>query len=206
MVTVWCGNYRFKRDDQFFLGVVKAGRDYADREPGQRPTETAFRAEMDRLRDMAPDGGVVLLDQLEHRWKHPDCPPALYVLTCTLLAPEGGFVLDTAGTRRQKALCTKVGRAKRTVAARIERYTWDRLGGLRPQADSHTLRVVIYGDASTMLLERDVQAVARNNGSRAMAIERNGARRRVGSETYAGVAMVDAICAFAQRQAKQFQS
>lgn len=206
MITAWCGNYGFKRDDSFFMEVVKAGRDYADREPGQRPTEEALRAEMERLRGTAPEDALVLLDQLEHRWKHPACPPALYVLTCTLLAPEGGFLVGEDERRKEKLLCTKVGQAKRTVAARIERYTRDRLGGLWPQADSHKLRVVIYGDASTMLLERQVQAVARNNGSQAKAIEQDGALRPVGGETYVGVAMVDAICAFAQAHVTQIRS
>jgi hypothetical protein len=203
MVTVWCGNYSFRRDDPFFMEVVKAGRDYADKEAGQRPSEDAFRAEMGRLRGTAPEDALVLLDQMEHRWKQPACPPALYVLTCTLLAPDDGFVVDESGRRKKKLLCTKVGRAKRTVAARIERYTWDRLGGLWPDAGSQTLRVVIYGDASSMLLERQVQKVAKNNGSRATAIERDGALRTVGSETYAGVAMVDPICAFARAHARQ---
>lgn len=203
MITVWCGNYGFRCDDPFFTGVVKAGRDYADKEPEQRPPEKTFRKELERLRTRAPDDALVLLDQLEHRWKYPACPPALYVLTCTLLAPDGGSVVDEDGRRREKLLCTKVGRAKRTVAPRIERYTWDRLGGLWPEPGGHTLRVVIYGDGSTMLLERQVQAVARDRGSRARAIDRDGALRRVGSETYAGVGLADAICAFAQAHAWQ---
>src|SRR5688572_30207530 len=102
MIAVWCGNYGFKRGDPFFMRVVKFGRVYADKEPGQRLSEETFRKELERLRGEAPEGALVLLDQLEHRWKHPACPPALYVLTCTLLAPQEGFVVGEDGRRREK--------------------------------------------------------------------------------------------------------
>ena len=203
MVTVWCGNYAFRRNDWFFKEVVKLGRDYADKEPGQRPSASSFLTELERLRAMSPGDGLVLLDQLEHRWRHPGCSPALYVLTCTLLAPENGFVLDTDGTKKEKLLCTKVGEAMRTVAPRIERYTWDKLGRLLPEQDSHDLRAVIYGDGDAMLAERQLHQVAEENGSKAMAVGPDGSHRQVGDETYVGVTVVGPICTFAREHANQ---
>jgi hypothetical protein len=201
VVRVWCGSYAFKREDPFFKKVVTAARRYTGKQSAGRFSEDEFRAAMEELRGIAPEEGVVLLDQLEHRWTHPDCPPALYVLTCALLAPEGGFVVDGDGRRKEKLLCTKVGEAKRTVAGRIEQYTRDVLGGLWPEDGSHTMRVVIYGDGDTMLLESQVRTVAELNGSRVTAIEADGTVRSVGDETYASVQIIDAICTFAQEHA-----
>ncbi len=199
-VTVWCGNYRFGRDDSFFPRFVKVARKYADKEPDQRPEEARFRKAMESLRGDAPTDGQVLLDQLDHRWRHPDCPACLYVLTCTLCAPDHGALVDDAGRLVQELLCTKVGRAKRAVAARIAGYKTDVLGGVSILEGSPTLRVVIYGDDAAMLLEHEVLQVAENNGSRAEVVEQAGVRRGVGSETYVGVGMIDAICAFARER------
>jgi hypothetical protein len=197
-VTVWCGNYAFGRDDSVFPNVVDAARKYADKDPGQRPEEARFREEIESLRGVVPTDGQVLLDQLEHRWRHPYCPPCLYVLTCTLRAPEHGVLLDAAGEPVEELLCTKVGQAKRAVAARIERYKSDVLGRVSILAGSPTLRIVIYGDGAAMLLEHEVQHVAKNHGLHAEVVEQSGVRRRVGDETYVGVGMIDAICAFAR--------
>lgn len=87
------------------------------------------------------------------------------------------------------------------MAPRIERYKTDPLGGVRVAECSQALRVLIYGGASTMLFEREVQKVARNNALRAEVVEQTGTRRWVGSETYAGVEIVKAICAFARKRA-----
>lgn len=193
-------NYAFGRDDSVFPNVVNAARKYADKEPGQRPEEARFREEMESLRGVVPTDGQVLLDQLKHRWRHPDCPPCLYVLTCTLCAPEHGALIDDAGKLVEKLLCTKVGQAKRAVAARIEGYKRDVLGGVSILEGSATLRIVIYGDGAAMLLEHEVQQVAKNNGSHAEVVEQSGVRRRVGSETYVGLGMVDDICAFARER------
>jgi len=76
-LTVWEGDYAFGRDDVFFPRAVLLARKYSDREPEKRPTDAAFREALDALRQTAPPGGHVLLDQIEHRWLHPDCPPAL---------------------------------------------------------------------------------------------------------------------------------
>jgi len=200
-VTVWCGNYRFGRDDFFLPWAATVARKYVDKKPEQRPPEARFREELERLRGIAPADGRVLLDQLTHRWRHPDCPPSLYVVTCTLRAPDGWTLVDDAAKPVQELFCTKVGQARHSVAARIERYKTERLGGVSIAEGSPALRVVIYGDGSTMLLERQIQEVARNNGSRAEVTERAGVRRRVGSETYVGVGMIDAICAFARERA-----
>lgn len=110
-IAVWCGDYRYGGEDFFFRQAVAAGRKYVDKTPEQRPPERPFREELERLRSIAPAEGSVLLDQLEHRWRHPDCPPSLYVVTCTLSAPEGGAMVAGAAESVQELLCSKVGAA-----------------------------------------------------------------------------------------------
>ena len=201
-VTVWRGDYAFGRDDSAFREVVRAARKYADRDPDRRPEEGRFREELERLRRVVPADGRVLLDQLEHRWAHPDCPPCLYVLTCTLRAPERGTLLDDHGQPIPELLCTKVGRAKRTLAARIDAYMRDPLGGVSVVEASPTLRVVVYGDGPAMPSEPEVQRVAKDNGSHAEVVHPGGARRRVGGgETYVGPRVIDAVTAFARHRA-----
>jgi hypothetical protein len=144
----------------------------------------------------------VLLDQLDHRWRHPHCPACLYVLTCTLLAPDRGALVAATGELVQKLPCTKVGQAKRTVAARIDAYKSEPLGGLEIAEGSPTLRIVIYGDGSAMLVERDLHKFARSIGSRVEVVEEDGRRHfHRSDETYVGVEMIDALCAFAQERA-----
>jgi hypothetical protein len=198
-ITVWCGDYRFGEDNSFFPSVVKIARKYVDKELRTAATEVHFREALEALRRIAPFDGKILLDQLEHRWKHPDCPPSLYVLTCTLCAPDRGALLDHDANLVQELVCTKVGQAKRTVAARFPAYKTQVLGGVRISEGSQSLRVMIYGDGSAMPLEREIQQFARNVGSRAEVAE-NGAVRYVGDETYVGVEMADAICAFARQR------
>jgi hypothetical protein len=152
---------------------------------------------MESLRSIAPVDGQVLLDQLEHRWRHPRCPPSLYVLTCTLCAPDRGALVADDGNFVQELFCTKVGQAKRTVAARFPAYKREVLGGVSILEGSQTLRVMIYGDGSAMLLERKIQQFAKKIGSRAEVVEQ-GRVRYVGDETYVGVEMIDAICDFAR--------
>jgi hypothetical protein len=48
--TVWRGEYPFGVDDSFFLRTVAVGQTYADKEPGQRPSEARFREEFEALR------------------------------------------------------------------------------------------------------------------------------------------------------------
>jgi hypothetical protein len=153
------------------------------------------------LRGVAPVDGHVLLDQLDHRWRHPDCPASLYVLALRLRAPDRGALVAENGQLVQELLCTKVGQAKRTLAARIAAYKSQLLGGVRISAGSQSLRVVIYGDSSAMLLEREIQQVARSRGSRAQVVN-EGDVGNVGDETYAGVEIIDAICAFAREHGK----
>jgi hypothetical protein len=200
-ITVWCGNYAFGRDDSVFPKIVNAARKYADKQPDQRPDEARFREEMERLRGVVTTDGQVLLDQLEHRWRHPDCMACLYVLTCRLRAPKDWALVDDAGELVQELPCAKVGQAKRTVAARIERYKTDVLGKVAIVEGSPTLRIVIYGEDAAMPLEHEVQHVAKRNGSRAEVVEQGGVRRFVGSETYVGVGVIDAICDFARDRA-----
>jgi hypothetical protein len=166
-------------------------------EAGRRPPEARFREELARLRSIPPANGQVLLDQLEYRWEHPDCPPALYVLSLTLRAPEGGSLVDDVGNPVSQLVCTKVGQAKRTLAARFHAYTKQVLGGVPIVEGSQDLRVVIYGEGSTMPLERDIKAVARDIGTRAQKVIGEREPRPVGTETYVGVEIIDLICSFA---------
>jgi hypothetical protein len=107
-------------------------------------------------------------------------------------------LIDEAGRRVRELACTKVGRAKHTVASRLPPYRRDVLGGVPIVDGSQTLRVVVYGSGPTMLLERDMQRVARCSGSRAEVVDEAGARRRVGSETYSGTGMVEELCSLAR--------
>jgi hypothetical protein len=198
-IAVWCGNYPFGDDDSFFPSVVTVARKYVDKEPERRPPEPRFREELEALSDIAPRESQGVLDQLEHRWRHPHSAASLYVLACTLRAPERGALVDDTGKFVQELLCTKVGQAKRTVAARLAAYKTQVLGGVRIAERSQSLRVVIYGDGSAMLLEREIQEVAKRIGSRAQAVDEGGARY-VGDETYVGVEMIGAICAFARNE------
>jgi hypothetical protein len=198
-LTVWHGEYAFGQDDSFFPEAADLARKYADREPGKRPTNADFRKALDALRETAPKDGHVLLDQIEHRWLHPDCPPALYVLTLTLSAPEGGALVAADGECVQELLCTKVGKAKRTIAARIDAYRSQVLGGVPVATGSPTLRAAIYGDGEAMLLEREVQKAARAAAPRARKVIDGQDLAYVGSETYLGVEVVNAVRTFAQR-------
>jgi hypothetical protein len=198
-IAVWCGDYAFGDDDSFFPSVVTVARNYVDKEPERRPSEPRFRQALEALSNIAPREGQGLLDQLEHRWRHPHSPASLYVLACTLRAPEQGALVDDTGKFVQELLCTKVGQAKRTVAARLPAYKTEVLGGVEIVEHSQNLRVVIYEDGSAMLLEREIQEVAKRIGSRAQVVEEDRARY-VGNETYVGVEMIDVICAFARKR------
>jgi hypothetical protein len=197
----WFGNYQFGRDRSFFAEVVNVARRYVDREPDRRPSDASFQTELGRLRSIASKAGRGLVDQLEHRWLHPDCPPALYVITYTLRAPAGEALVDEDERLVQELPCTKLGKAKRTVAARIERYTWDVVGGVSIADRSQDLRVLIYGHGPTMVHEREILKVARLNGSRAEVVNGRQLRRRVGSETYKGVDLVEALSTFVRERA-----
>jgi len=199
-VTVWSGSYQFGRDDFFLHRAVTVARKYVDKRPEKRPPEARFREALEGLRGIAPAEGLGLIDQLAHRWTYPDCPPCLYVLTCTLRAPDQGTLLDDADRPTQELVCTKVGQAKHTVAARLPSYKTDVLGGVSVVDGTPTLRVLIYGNGSAMLLEREIQQVARSHGSRAQVVDETGVRRRVGSETYVGAGMIDALCTFARER------
>jgi hypothetical protein len=198
-IAVWCGNYAFGDDDSFLPSVVTVARKYVDKEPERRPPEPRFREELEALNGIAPVESQGLLDQLDHRWRHPHSPASLYVLACTLRAPERGALVDETGKFVQELRCTKVGQAKRTVAARLPAYKTEVLGGVEIVERSQNLRVVIYGDGSAMLLEREIQEVAKRIGSRAQVVEEDRARY-VGNETYVGVEMIGAICAFARKR------
>jgi hypothetical protein len=197
-LTAWHGEYAFGQDDSFFPKAVDLARSYADREPGKRPTDAEFRSELQVLLETAPVEGQVLLEQIEHRWLHPDCPPALYVLTLTLVAPEGGELVAADGGRVQELLCTKVGKAKRTIAARIVYYKTQVLGGVPVATGSPTLRAAIYGDGEAMLLEKELQKAARAAAPRAARVIDRQRPVDVSPEVYVGVEVVDAVRRFAQ--------
>jgi hypothetical protein len=199
-LTAWCGRYQFGRDDLFFPRAVAIGQTYVDQRPEKRPSEASFLEDLEALRGGAPPDLEALVDQLEHRWTHPACPPSLYVLTFTLCAPEGGALISHGGRLVSRLLCTKVGKAEHSVAARILRYRTEKLNRVSILKGSQALRVVIYGDGSAMLLEREVQQLARDNGSHAEVIEQAGVRRKVSPEAYVGAGMIDAICAFARER------
>lgn len=196
-LRVWHGYYAFGQDNTFFPAAVLLARKYADKEPDQRPPEVEFRKALDALRETAPKGGTALLDQIEHRWLRPDCPPALYVLSLTLSAPQGGALIAADGQHVQELVCTKVGEAKRTIAARITYYKTRLLGGVRVATGSPTLRAAIYGDGDAMLLESEVQKAARAAAPRAAKVI-DGERDDVGDETYVGLEAVDAVRMLAQ--------
>jgi hypothetical protein len=197
-LTVWHGEYAFGQDDAFFPAAVLLARKYSDREPDRRPPEAEFRKALEALRTTAPEEANVLLDQIEHRWHHPDCPPALYVLTLTLSAPEGGALVGSDGQHVQELVCTKVGEAKRTIAARIAAYKKQVLGGVPVVSGSPTLRSAIYGDGEAMLLESEVQQAARAAAPRAAKVLDDQGLAFVGDETYVGLDVVDAVRLFAQ--------
>jgi hypothetical protein len=129
---------------------------------------------------------------------YPDCPPALYVLTCTLQAPNEAALVDESGSLVQQLRCTKVGKAKRTVAARLHRYMHDPLAGVPIVARSHSLRLLVWGHGSSMILEREIQSVARQAGSRAMVVAEGGPPRRVGPETFVGLGPIATLSTFAR--------
>ena len=200
-VTVWRGDYAFGRDDSAFREVVRAARKYADRDPDRRPEEGRFREELERLRRVVPADGRVLLDQLEHRWAHPDCPPCLYVLTCTLRAPERGTLLDDHGQPIPELLCTKVGRAKRTLAARIDAYM-DLLGESaswrprRPCASWSTETVPPCRRSPRFSGSQRTTGRTPRSSTRAARGDES-----EGGETYVGPRVIDAVTAFARHRA-----
>ena len=199
-LRVWFGEYAFGQDDSFFPRAVLLARKYADKEPDQRPPEAEFRKAIDALRETAPQESTVLLDQIEDRWLHPDCPPALYVLGVKLTAPGGGALVDGDGQHVQELVCTKVGEAKRTIAARIAAYRKQVLGGVPVATGSPTLRAAIFGVSEAMVLESEVQKVARDAAPYARKVV-DGQESGVGDETYVGLAVVDAIRTFARPDA-----
>jgi hypothetical protein len=88
---------------------------------------------------MTPVEGRVLLDQLEHRWRRPDCPPSLYVVTCTLRAPRHGALVANTGNLVEALLCAKPGSAMHSIAARMKRYITEPLCKLRIGEASQSL-------------------------------------------------------------------
>lgn len=146
-VTVWGGSYRFVREDPFFARAVWVGQKYVDEKArGRLRSEGGFLEQMAALREAAPPNGGVLLDEMEHRWSHPEAPPTLYVLTMEV-SVLGNAVLVADGKRLgQRARSIKVGEAGRSLAPRLWVYAGPR-GVRRAEITpgSLALRAVVYG-------------------------------------------------------------
>ena len=202
-LTVWRGSYRFGRSDSFFNRVVTFAKQSANREPEKRPPEADFLAELEGFRAIAPVNGRVLLDQIEYRWRHPDCSDALYAITCTLLAPPHRALIAESGEHVQELPCIKIGKARRCVAARLKRYNVDPINRVWLARGSQTLRVLVYGDGDKMLDEDAIKKFAkRSGGSYAYVIEETGRQRKVSPEVFVGARVIDAICARARESAR----
>jgi hypothetical protein len=80
------------------------------------------------------------------------------------------------------------------------------LGGVPIAERSQSLRIVIYGDGSTMPLEAEIQEVARNLGTRTQKMVEGIGVQFVGDETYLGVGMLDSICSFARQRERSASS
>ena len=104
------------------------------------------------------------------------------MLTCTLSAPDGVALVSADGDHARELVCTKVGEAKRTIAARIAAYKTEVLGGVPIMEGTQTLRVAIYGSGEAMLLEKEVQKVARGAAPRATKIIDGQGLDKVGGE------------------------
>jgi hypothetical protein len=180
---------------------VTFARQTADQEPEQRPADADFYEELERLRAVAPLNGQGLLDQIEHRWRHPTCSPALYALTCTLVAPPHRALIAESGEHVQEIACVKVGKAKRCVVARLPRYNVDPINGVWIAKGSASLRVLIHGNGANMLAERVIKDVAKACGSVPKVIEETGLERVVSPEVFVGARVIDAICGDARARA-----
>jgi hypothetical protein len=199
-VTVWRGNYQFGRRGPFFDRAVRAARAYADRDLESRPRDVPFHKELECFRAIAPVNGQGLLDQLEHRWRHPDCLPAVYAMTCTLSVPPNWGLVAESGELVRELTCVKIGKAKRCVVARITTYNTEPINGVWPVEGSQKLRLLIYGDGPRMLSEASIKEVARRSGSYARVIDETGYQRNVSPEVFVGGRVIDAICAFARER------
>jgi hypothetical protein len=81
------------------------------------------------------------------------------------------------------------------------RYDEEGIAGVNITKSSLALRVVIYGHGPSMVSERELKQVARKNAVLLERVDEGGTRRPVTRESYAGVAMIEAICAFARERA-----
>jgi hypothetical protein len=205
-VTIWGGSYRFVREDPFFARLVWVGQKYVDEKArGRLRSESGFLDEMAALRKAAPPNGAVLLDEMEHRWSHPEAPPTLYVLTMEV-CPLGSAVLIADGRKLgQRAQSIKVGKATRSLAPRLSIYTGPR-GLLRGKVTpgSLVLRAAVYGRGPSMLFERDIQRYTSSICVRLEVDDDRGERRRVTSESYCdGKNVVEGILEFARTHLEQ---
>jgi hypothetical protein len=203
--TLWCGEYRFGQDD-FLRRADGVARKYVNKPEAARPPEPTFHAAMAILRRFAPVEATAVVEQLEHRWAHPNCPKALYALTCSLRPRgEGGALLDNDGTHVQELLCTKVGSAKNTIADRLMLYRkkGEPLGGADVVPGSQVLRMVVYGRGPAMIVERQLQHLARGHATRAQRVDAAGKVDDVGSETFIGSEVLATLQRFAREHTQQ---
>lgn len=218
-ITVWSGGYQCGRDHSYVTQVEKVAKTYGN--PEDRPAETDFREELERLRSIARRRSHVLLGQLDYRWRNPDCSNSLYVLTVRLRAPNGGYLIAGGGKMVQddelvegaalvrELRCTKVGETSFSIAARMTEYLRKdaKIDKVPIVPGTQNLRVVIYGDRPpAMLMQRDVLKVASSYGGQAWWVDEAGKLRTVGDETYVGVKIVNHICAFAREHERQVRN
>ncbi len=196
-LTAWCGNLPLASDDPSFDGAVDLGRKYVDVRARGKPVSAAeYLERIVELRAQTPHDSHVLLDELEHRWAHPDAPPSLYVLTFGLSVKDGYFVAGGENLGMH-VISTKVGRAKRSLVGRLALYAEGGIGrGMTIPPGSLTLRVAVFGHGTSMLTESDLKREATLH---VRALGRIGGDGRVTSESYEGVAAVEPLSRFVQR-------
>lgn len=197
-VAVWCGDYPLRRDDAFFVNAVRTGRLADEKARGKNVSVDRFDAAIEALRIEAPREGRVLVDEIEHRWRYPDAPPTLYVLTCEMAAEDGSILASKSSDLGPTAASTKVGQAKRSLAPRLSPYVRQGIiNRVSIAEDSLALRIVIYGDGPAMVLEPELLEEAAKQGKPLRLVDQHGGRRRVGRESFVDVKMVAALGTFA---------
>jgi hypothetical protein len=203
--TAWGGSYRIVRDDPFFARAVRVGQKYVDEKArGRLRSSDGFLEEMAALRATAPADGAVLLDEMEHRWSHPEAPPALYVLTMEVFVTGEAFLIAGDKKLGQRAQSTKVGEASRSLAPRLSVYAGRRgLRGAEITPGSLVLRAVVYGDGPSMLFERHILRYTKTIGVRLDVESDQRPRWGVTAESYWGTDVVEGILEFARAHLEQ---
>jgi hypothetical protein len=188
-VRAWHGRLPLRREP-FFDRLVHVGRKYPDsRGRGRQSPVSEFTNEIVGLREAAPSGAQVLIDELVHRWVFPTAPPSLYVLECS-----ASFVTPNNGESADPFEMTKIGQAARSLAPRFTGYTDVGMTDLFVVPESISLRVLIYGHGSAMPIESEMKQAA----------ARQGAKLRRWAERFDGFGLADPLAVWgAQRETGQ---